>query len=199
MDWYHYLAEQGYVIAAIDGRGTGARGEFFRKCTHRQLGLLESDDQIDAARYFAQQPYIDAQRIAIWGWSYGGFNALMSLSRGNGVFHAGIAIAPVTDWRYYDSIYTERFMLTPNENFANYDLCSPIHLAKQLQGNLLLVHGTSDDNVHFQNTMYYATALVEAGKNFDMQIYPNKNHSLTGVSTRQHLYTRIIDFLQKNN
>jgi dipeptidyl-peptidase-4 len=121
------------------------------------------------------------------------------MSRGNGIFNAGIAIASVTDWRYYDSIYTERFMRTPNENFANYDLCSPVQLAGRLQGNLLLVLGTSDDNVHLQNTMYYSAALVEAGKNFDMQIYSNKNHSLLGAKTREHLYTRIIDFLQKNN
>ncbi|MDR1526346.1 MAG: S9 family peptidase [Dysgonamonadaceae bacterium] len=199
MDWYYYLAEQGYVIAAVDGRGTGARGEAFRKCTYLKLGLLESDDQIAAARYLGTQSYIDSGRMAIWGWSYGGFNTLMSMSRGNGVFKAGIAIAPVTDWRYYDSVYTERFMRTPNENFTNYDLCSPIQLAHQLQGNVLLVHGTSDDNVHFQNTMDYSAALVEAGKNFDMQIYSNKNHSLTGVKTRRHLYTRIIDFLQTNN
>ncbi|MDR2683749.1 MAG: S9 family peptidase [Dysgonamonadaceae bacterium] len=199
MDWYYYLAEQGYVIASVDGRGTGARGEAFRKSTYLKLGLLESDDQIAAARYLGKLPYIDSGRIAIWGWSYGGFNTLMSLSRGNGVFNAGIAIAPVTDWRYYDSVYTERFMRTPNENYTNYDLCSPIQLANQLQGNLLLVHGTSDDNVHYQNTMDYAAALVEAGKNFDMQVYPNKNHSLPGVKTRQHLYTRIMDFLQKNN
>jgi dipeptidyl-peptidase-4 len=199
IDWYHYLAEQGYVVAAVDGRGTGARGEAFRKCTYLRLGLLESDDQIAAARYLGQQAGIDSSRIAIWGWSYGGFNVLMSLSRGNGIFRSGIAIAPVTDWRYYDSIYTERFMRTPNENFENYDLCSPVQLAGQLQGNLLLVHGTSDDNVHFQNTMCYEAALVEAGKNFEMQVYSNKNHSLPGIKTRLHLYTRILDFLRKNN
>ncbi|MDR2804773.1 MAG: S9 family peptidase, partial [Dysgonamonadaceae bacterium] len=189
----------GYIVAAVDGRGTGARGEAFRKCTYLKLGVLESDDQIAAARYLGKQSYIDSERIAIWGWSYGGFNTLMSMSRGNGVFRAGIAIAPVTDWRYYDSVYAERFMQTPNENFTNYDLCSPIQLAGQLQGNLLLIHGTSDDNVHFQNTLDYSAALVKAGKNFDMQVYSNKNHSLTGAPTRQHVYTRIIDFLQKNN
>jgi len=199
MDWYYYLAEQGYVVAAVDGRGTGARGETFRKCTYLKLGLLESDDQIAAARYLGRQPYIDSKRIAIWGWSYGGTIALMSMSRGNEAFNAGIAIAPVTDWRYYNSIYTERFMRTPNENFTNYDLCSPVRLADRLRGNLLLIHGTSDDNVHIQNSMYYSAALVEVGKNFDMQIYPNKNHSLLGTTTRGHLYTRIIDFLQKNN
>jgi dipeptidyl-peptidase-4 len=198
LDWYHYLAEQGYVIAAVDGRGTGARGEAFRKCTYLQLGIAESDDQIAAARHLASQPFIDPQRIAIWGWSYGGFNVLMSMSRGEGIFRAGIAIAPVTDWRYYDSVYTERYMRTPNENFDNYDRCSPLRLANQLQGNLLLIHGTADDNVHFQNTLDYAAALVEAGKPFEMQVYPNKNHSITGAKTRTHLYNRIIHFLKTN-
>ena len=198
MDWYYCLAEQGYVVVSVDGRGTGARGEEFRKCTYQQLGLLESDDQIAAANYLASQSYVDKDRIAIWGWSYGGFTTLMSMSRGNGVFKAGVAIAPVTDWKLYDSIYTERFMRTPNENFSGYDLCSPIKLAGKLQGNLLLVHGSSDDNVHYQNTMYYADALVEADKQFDMQVYPNKNHSLLGAKTRNHLHIRVMEFLSKN-
>ena len=198
IDWYYYLAEQGYIIASVDGRGTGARGEEFRKCTYLKLGIYESDDQIATAKYLGKQNYIDKNRIAIWGWSYGGFATLMSMSRGNGIFKAGISIAPVTDWRFYDTVYTERFMRTPKENATNYDLCSPIQLANKLQGNLLLVHGTADDNVHYQNTLYYAEALVEAGKNFDMQIYSNKNHSLLGEKTRNHLYTRIIDFLNKN-
>ncbi|GHV10503.1 peptidase S9 [Bacteroidia bacterium] len=195
MDWYNYLAEQGYIIVSVDGRGTGARGEEFRKCTYLQLGLLESDDQIEAAKYLGKQSYIDKDRIAIWGWSFGGFNTLMCLSRGNGIFKAGIAVAPVTDWRFYDSIYTERFMRTPNENFTGYDKTSPIKLANQLQGDLLLMHGASDDNVHYQNSMYYATALIEAGKDFQMMSYPNKNHSILGDKTREHLYTRIINFL----
>jgi dipeptidyl-peptidase-4 len=199
MDWYYYLAEQGYVVVAVDGRGTGARGEEFRKCTYLELGLLESDDQITAAKYLAQQNFIDQTRIAIWGWSYGGFITLMSMSRGDGIFKAGIAIAPVVDWRFYNSIYTERFMRTPEENFINYDLCSPLKYASQLQGNLLLVHGTSDDNVHYLNTLYYAEALTEAGKDFNMQIYTNKNHSILGEETRLHLYTHIIRFLNLNN
>ncbi|MDR0427915.1 MAG: S9 family peptidase [Dysgonamonadaceae bacterium] len=198
MDWYHYLAEQGFVVAAIDGRGTGGRGAEFKKCTYLKLGLLESDDQIAGANYLGQQSYIDKNRIAIWGWSFGGFNTLMCLSRGNGVFKAGVAIAPVTDWRFYDTIYTERFMRTPNENHENYDLCSPIKLADQLQGKLLLIHGTADDNVHYQNTLYYSEALVNAGKQFDMQIYSNKNHSILGYKTRIHLYNRVIDFLKAN-
>jgi dipeptidyl-peptidase-4 len=198
MEWYHYLAMQGYVVVSVDGRGTGARGEAFRKCTYRQLGILESDDQIAAAAYLGQLNYIDKDRIAIWGWSYGGYITLMSMSRGNGIFKAGIAIAPVTDWKLYDSVYTERFMRTPGENFSNYDSSSPIHLADRLQGKLLLIHGTSDDNVHLQNTMYYADALIKAGKLFEMQLYPDKNHSLLNTKTRNHLYTSIIDFLNRN-
>ena len=198
LDWVLYLASQGYVVAAIDGRGTGARGEMFRKCTYQQLGVLESDDQIAGANYVGNLPYIDKNRIAIWGWSYGGYNVLMSMSRGNGIFKAGVAIAPVTDWRFYDSVYTERYMRTPKENETGYNISSPLKLANDLQGRLLLMHGTADDNVHFQNTVCYAGALEEAGKQFDLQIYPDKNHSIAGVKTRTHLYNRILDFLNKN-
>ena len=198
MDWDVYLASQGYVVVVIDGRGTGARGEEFRKCTYLNLGIIESDDQIAGAQYLGSLPYIDKNRIAIWGWSYGGYNVLMAMSRGNGVFKAGVAIAPVTDWRFYDSVYTERFMRTPKENENGYNASSPLKLADNLQGRLLLIHGTADDNVHFQNTLYYIQALEEAGKQFDMQIYPDKNHSILGTNTRLHLYNRIIDFLDKN-
>ncbi len=198
MDWYYYLCNQGYIVAAVDSRGTGARGQEFRKCTYRQLGLMESDDQIAAARYLGNQSYIDQNRIAIWGWSYGGTITLMSMSRSENVFKAGVAIAPVTDWRFYDSVYTERFMRTPKENFTNYDRCSPIKLADKLNGQLLLVHGTADDNVHYQNTLDYTAALVEASKQFDMHIYSNKNHSILGVPARTHLFTKIINFLDKN-
>lgn len=198
VSWHHYLCNEGYIVAAVDGRGTAARGQEFRKCTYLQLGIYESDDQIAAAKYLGSLPYIDNKRIAIWGWSFGGTTTLMSMSRGNGIFKAGVSIAPVTDWRYYDSIYTERFMRTPQENYANYDRCAPIKLVNQLQGNLLLVHGTADDNVHYLNSLYYADALVEAGKQFDMQIYSNKEHSILGTATRVHLYTKIIHFLEKN-
>ena len=198
MDWDVYLASQGYVVVAIDGRGTGARGEEFRKCTYLNLGALESDDQIAGAQYLGTLPYVDKNRIAIWGWSYGGYNVLMAMSRSNGIFKAGIAIAPVVDWRFYDSVYTERFMLTPNENESGYNASSPLKLAENLQGRLLLIQGTADDNVHFQNSMYYAKSLEEAGKQFDMQIYPDKNHSILGAKTRLHLYNRIIDFLNRN-
>ncbi|MDR0505698.1 MAG: S9 family peptidase [Dysgonamonadaceae bacterium] len=198
MDWYYYLSNQGYIVAAVDGRGTGGRGEEFCKSTYLKLGILESDDQIAAANYLANLNFINKDKIAIWGWSYGGFISLMSMSRGNGIFKAGIAIAPVTDWKLYDSIYTERYMRTPKENHDNYNFSSPVNFADKLQGRLLLVHGTADDNVHFQNSMNYSKALVKGGKLFDMQIYPDKNHSLLGTETRTHLYNTIIDFLNKN-
>ncbi|MDR1369653.1 MAG: S9 family peptidase [Dysgonamonadaceae bacterium] len=196
--WEHFMASLGYIVVCVDGRGTAARGEEFRKCTYMNLGILESDDQIAAANYLGSLPYIDKNKIAIWGWSYGGTITLMSMSRGHGVFKAGIAIAPVTDWKLYDSVYAERFMRTPKENFTAYDKNSPVALAPDLQGRLLLVHGTSDDNVHFQNSMYYSQALVEAGKQFEMQVYSNKNHSILGVKYRFHLYMRVADFLQRN-
>jgi dipeptidyl-peptidase-4 len=198
MDWTVYLANLGYIVVAVDGRGTGARGETFRKCTYMQLGIYESDDQIAGAKYLSSLNYVDKDKIAIWGWSYGGYNTLMSMSRGNGIFKAGIAIAPVTDWRFYNSVYTERFMRTPQQNENGYNISSPLKLAAGLQGRLLLVHGTSDDNVHFTNTMYYTQALEKEGKMFDTQIYPDKNHSITGLETRMHLYSRIIDFLNRD-
>ncbi|MCL2650049.1 MAG: S9 family peptidase [Candidatus Azobacteroides sp.] len=194
-DWEYYLSSIGYIVVCVDGRGTGCRGEEFRKCTYLNLGQFESDDQIAVANYMASQPYVDKNKIAIWGWSYGGYITLMSMSRGNGIFKTGIAVAPITDWKFYDTIYTERYMRTPNENFTGYANSSPIQLAGKLQGNLLLIYGTSDNNVHIQNTLYYSEALVEAGKQFDMQIYSGKNHSLLGNKTRYHLYTRMTDFL----
>lgn len=197
-DWEHYLAANGIIVVSVDGRGTGARGEAFRKCTYLRMGDLESRDQVEAAQALGQLPYVDAGRIAIWGWSFGGYNTLMSMSVGNGTFKAGIAVAPPTDWKYYDSVYTERYMRTPQENFAGYAATSPIRLAKDLQGKLLLVHGTADDNVHFQQTMDYAEALVQAGKQFDMQVYKDRNHSIYGGNTRYHLYTRMSNFLFDN-
>ncbi|MDR1456191.1 MAG: S9 family peptidase [Tannerella sp.] len=196
--WEQYLAANGILCVGVDGRGTGARGEAFRKCTYLRLGELESQDQAEAARALAKLPGVDGSRIAIWGWSFGGYNTLMALSTGGGVFRAGIAVAPPTDWRYYDTVYTERFMRTPNENAAGYDATSPIRLAGHLQGKLLLIHGTADDNVHFKQTLDYAEALVQAGKQFDMQIYRDRNHGISGGNTRLHLYTRMSDFLFKN-
>ncbi len=196
--WEQYLASAGFIVVSVDGRGTGARGEAFRKCTYLRLGELEAQDQVEAARALGALPFVDSKRIAIWGWSFGGYTTLMSMSVGDGVFKAGIAVAPPTDWKYYDTVYTERFMRTPKENFEGYAATSPIKLATKLQGKLLLIHGTADDNVHFHQTMDYAEALVQAGKQFDMQIYKDRNHSIYGGNTRYHLYTKMSNFLLDN-
>jgi len=198
IDWEYYLATQGYVVVCVDGRGTGARGAEFRKCTYEQIGILETKDQIEAAKYLGKQSFIDKDRIGIWGWSYGGFMTLMTMSSGENIFKAGIAVAPVTDFRFYDSAYTERFMRTPQENFKGYDISSALLRADKLQGKLLIVHGTADDNVHTQNTMLYIDKLVAADKQFEMQLYTDKNHSILGEQTRRHLYSRMSDFLFKN-
>ncbi|NLZ95388.1 MAG: prolyl oligopeptidase family serine peptidase [Bacteroidales bacterium] len=198
VDWYYALAEEGYIIASVDGRGTGARGEMFRKQTYLNLGIIESDDQIAAANYFATLPYINGNRIGIWGWSYGGYNVLMSMSRGDGAFKAGVAIAPVTDWRFYDTVYTERFMRTPQQNKVGYDNGSAVSLADKLEGDLLLIHGTTDDNVHLQNSMEYARSLIQAGKHFDMFIFPDKNHFISGGNSRIYLYNKVIDYYKSN-
>ncbi|MDO5665522.1 MAG: S9 family peptidase [Bacteroidia bacterium] len=197
-DWHYALANEGFVVASVDGRGTGARGEEFRKQTYMNLGVMESDDQAAAARYLGTLPYVDGNRIGIWGWSYGGYNVLMSMSRGNGIFKAGVAIAPVTDWRFYDTVYAERFMRTPQQNASGYTAGSAITLASQLQGKLLLVHGTTDDNVHFQNAIEYSRALIAAGKHFDMFYFPDKNHFISGGNSRLYLYEKVIDFYKRN-
>jgi dipeptidyl-peptidase-4 len=197
-DWEQYLAANGFICACVDGRGTGARGEEFRKCTYLRMGELEAKDQVEAAQALAKLPYVDGKRMAIWGWSFGGYNTLMSMTVGNGTFKAGIAVAPPTDWRYYDTIYTERFMRTPQENASGYDATSPLKLAKDLQGKLLLVHGTADDNVHFKQSLDYAEALVQAGKQFDMHFYRDRNHGISGGNTRLHLYTKMTNFLFDN-
>jgi len=196
--WEQYLASAGFIVVSVDGRGTGARGEAFRKCTYLRMGELEARDQIEAAQALGKLTFIDAKRIAIWGWSFGGYTTLMAMSLGEGTFKAGIAVAPPTDWKYYDTVYTERYMRTPKENFEGYAATSPIKLATKLQGKLLLIHGTADDNVHFQQTMDYAEALVQAGKQFDMQIYKDRNHSIHGGNTRYHLYTKMSNFLLDN-
>jgi dipeptidyl-peptidase-4 len=198
LDWEQYLAAMGYLVVCVDGRGTGGRGEKFSKQTYMRLGLKEAEDQIETARYLSAQPFVDKSKIAIWGWSYGGYNVLMSMSLGKGVFRAGIAVAPVTDWRFYDSVYAERYMRTPGENMDGYNLSAPGTYASDLQGALLLVHGTADDNVHYQNTAEYAEQLVQAGKPFDMQIYTNRNHYIKGGNTRLHLYERFLRFLDQN-
>ena len=198
VDWEYYLASKNYIVACVDGRGTGARGSEFRKCTYEQLGVLETKDQVEAAKYLGQQTYIDKDRVGIWGWSYGGTMTLMCMTTGEKVFKAGIAVAPVTDWRLYNTAYTERFMRRPQENFKGYDASSALQRADKLQGALLLVHGTADDNVHTQNTMLFIDKLVAADKQFEMQLYTDKNHSILGEKTRRHLYTRMSDFVVKN-
>lgn len=193
-----YLAQQGYVVVCVDGRGTGGRGAEFEKCTYLRLGELEARDQVEAAIWLGQQTYVDKDRIGIWGWSYGGWNTLMSMSEGRPVFHCGIAIAPPTCWRYYDTVYTERFMRTPKENVSGYDDVCPIARVSKLNGALLLCHGLADDNVHFENTAEYVKALVDADKDFRQLVYPGKNHSIRGGNTRNHLFRQCIDFFNDN-
>lgn len=197
LTWEQRLAEKGYIVVCVDGRGTGGRGSDFLRCTYMRMGDLESHDQVEAALWLGRQPYVDKDRIAIWGWSFGGFNTIMSLCEGRQVFNCGVAVAPVTDWRFYDSAYTERFMRTPQENPDGYD-CSPLHRYENLKGDLLLIHGTADDNVHYQNTAELAEALVQAQKQFDMQVYTNRNHSIYGGKTRLHLIRRIEDYLDRH-
>lgn len=188
-----YLCQQGYICVCVDNRGTGGRGAEFEKCTYLRLGQLEARDQVEAALWLGQQPYVDKERIAIWGWSFGGFNTLMSMSEGRDVFRAGIAIAPPTSWRYYDTIYTERFMRTPQENPTGYDDC-PIARAGHMHGALLLCHGMADDNVHYRNTAEYSEALVQADKDFRQLVYTNRNHSIYGGNTRHHLFRQCVNF-----
>lgn len=196
--WYQLLQAKGYVIACVDGRGTGFKGRDFKKATYLQLVRYESDDQIAAAEKLSELPYIDKDRTAIWGWSFGGDMAMHCILKGNDVFEAAISVAPVTSWRFYDTIYTERFMRTPQENPEGYDLNSPLNYADQLKGKLLLVHGSADDNVHFQNTMRMVEELVQANKQFDWAVYPDKNHGIYGGKTRVQLYTKMTNFILNN-
>jgi dipeptidyl-peptidase-4 len=182
----------------VDNRGTNGRGEAFRKATYLNLGKLETLDQLEAARWFGSQSYIDEARMGIFGWSYGGYMTSLCMTRGEGTFRIGIAVAPVTSWRYYDTIYTERFLRTPRKNPEGYDGNSPLHFASGLEGKFLLVHGSSDDNVHFQNTMDFAEALIAANKQFEMQIYPNQDHGISRGNSTYHLYCRITDFILEN-
>ena len=186
--WHQMLAQEGYLVASVDNRGTGGRGARFMKMTYLHLGRYESADQIAAARWFAQQPFVSADRIGIWGWSYGGYMTSRTVFLGGGVFKAAIAVAPVTDWRFYDTIYTERYMRTPQENSAGYDESAALTYADSLKGSFLLVHGTGDDNVHFQNSERLVERLEAANKQFDLRIYPNKTHSIGGGNTRENLY-----------
>lgn len=195
--WFMMLAQQGYIVACVDGRGTGYKGAEFKKCTYKELGKFEVEDQIDAAKLIGNYSYVDKSRIGIFGWSYGGFMSSNCILKGNDVFKAAIAVAPVTSWRYYDTIYTERYMQTPQENASGYDENSPINHVSKLKGNYLLIHGTSDDNVHVQNTMLMIEALVQANKQFDWAIYPDKNHGIYGGKTRLQLYTKMTNFIKE--
>ena len=197
--WHQMLAnEKGYIVVCVDNRGTGARGAEFKKMTYKQLGKYESDDQISAAKYFGSQNYIDASRIGIWGWSYGGFMSSTCLTKGVDVFKAAIAVAPVTNWRFYDNIYTERYMQLPKDNADGYDLNSPINMIDKLKGKYLLVHGTGDDNVHFQNSAEMVEKMVEQNKPFQSAYYPNKTHGISGGNTRLHLFTLMTNFILEN-
>jgi dipeptidyl-peptidase-4 len=196
--WYSMLANQGYIVVCIDGRGTGFKGADFKKVTQKELGKYEVEDQIAAAKKLGAMNYIDASRVGIWGWSYGGFMSSNCLLKGNDTFSMAIAVAPVTNWRFYDSIYTERYMTTPQENASGYDENSPINHVDKLKGKYLLVHGSADDNVHVQNTMRMVEALVQANKQFEWAIYPDKNHGIYGGNTRIHLYNKMTNFIKEN-
>ena len=196
MLYEQYLAQQGFISLVVDGRGTGGRGRDFEQCTYLKLGQLESHDQVEAALYAASLPYVDGKHIGIWGWSYGGFCTLMSMSEGRPVFAAGVAVAAPTSWRYYDSVYTERFMRTPKENGEGYDV-SAISRAGQLNGHLLLVHGLADDNVHFRNAAEYTEALVQADKDFRELTYTNRNHGIFGGNTRAHLFRQLTNHFKQ--
>ena len=193
--WHQLLAQKGYIVVSVDNRGTGARGQAFKKVTYRQLGKYETIDQIAAAKYLAAIPYVDAERIGIWGWSYGGYMSSLCILKGNDVFKSAIAVAPVTNWKWYDTIYTERYMRTSKENPDGYADNSPVYFADRLKGNYLIIHGMADDNVHFQNTSEMVNALIMANKQFDTYFYPNRNHGIYGGPTRLHLYTKMTNFI----
>lgn len=197
--WSHFLAQEGIIVVSVDNRGTGARGEEFKKMTYLQLGKYETIDQIEAAKYMASLPYVNEEKIAVFGWSYGGYMSTLCLTKGADIFDVAIAVAPVSNWRFYDNIYTERFMRTPQENPDGYDDNSPINHVDKMEGKYLLVHGMADDNVHPENSYDLITALVDADKDFELMLYPNSNHSIyTGRNTRFHLYSKMTDFLLVN-
>ncbi|MEQ9188358.1 MAG: alpha/beta fold hydrolase [Cryomorphaceae bacterium] len=196
--WHQMLAQKGYVVVSVDNRGTGARGKDFRASTYRQLGKYETTDQIEAAKWLAKQSYVDPARIGIWGWSYGGYMSSLCLFKGSEYFKTAVAVAPVSNWRYYDSIYTERYMGLPQDNADGYDENSPINHTDKMEGNYLLIHGTADDNVHFQNAVEMADALIASDKQFDFYIYPDRNHGIYGGNARYHLFTKITNFLSEN-
>ncbi len=193
--WNQMLAQAGYIVVCVDGRGTGGRGEEFKKMTYLQLGHYETLDQIETAKYLGGQPYVEKTRIGIFGWSYGGYMSSLCILKGNDVFKAAIAVAPVTNWKWYDSVYTERYMRTTTENENGYENNSPVYFADKLKGNYLLIHGMADDNVHFQNSVEMANALIKANKQFDTYYYPNRNHGIYGDNATIHLYTKMTNFI----
>ena len=194
--WENYLAQEGFLVVCVDPRGTAVRGEDFRKITYGQLGNFESDDQVEAAKYLGTLPFVDKKKIAIYGWSYGGFMVLLAMEKGGDLFKAGISVAPVTSYRYYNTIYTERYMRTPDDNKEGYDENAPLNHAGEIKGRLLIIHGSADDNVHAQNTYEFTEKLVQAGVQFDMAIYTNRNHGIRGGNTSKHLYTKMTEFLK---
>lgn len=196
--WFQYLAQQGIIVVSVDNRGTGARGVAFKKMTYKELGKYETEDLITTAKVLSQLPYVDAERIGVFGWSYGGYMASLGITKGADYFASSIAVAPVTNWRYYDNIYTERYMQLPSENADGYDQNSPINHVGKMKGKYLLIHGSGDDNVHYQNSMEMINALVKANKPFDLMIYPNRNHGIYGGNTRIHLYNKMSHFLQES-
>ncbi len=196
--WFQQLAQKGYIVVSVDNRGTGGKGRDFKKVTYKELGKYEIEDQILAAKYFQSLPYVDSDRIGMFGWSFGGYMTSLAMTRGADIFTMGIAVAPVTNWRFYDTIYTERFMQTPQENIGGYDNNSPIKYVDKLKGKYLLIHGSADDNVHYQNSMIMSEALVQANKEFDMHIYTNKNHGIYGGYTRLHLYRKMTNYIKEN-
>jgi dipeptidyl-peptidase-4 len=197
--WHQMLANKhGVIVVSVDNRGTGARGEEFKKMTYEQLGKYETEDQIAAAKVLGELSYIDATRVGIWGWSYGGYMSSLALAKGNEVFKMAIAIAPVTNWRFYDNIYTERYMGLPQDNADGYDTNSPINFVKDIKGKYLIVHGTGDDNVHFENSVMMIDELIKNNIPFDSEFYPNKNHGIYGGYTRLHLYNKMTNFVLEN-
>ena len=196
--WFNLLAQKGYIVLCVDGRGTGYRGTKYKKATYKNLGKYEIEDQIAAAQWIGSQSYVDAGRIGIFGWSFGGYMASLAMTKGADVFKVGIAVAPVTTWRYYDTIYTERYLQTPQENPQGYDENSPINFAGLMKGKYLLIHGTADDNVHYQNAVEMAEALIQKNKEFEFMTYPDKNHGIYGGNTRLHLYQKMTDFILNN-
>ena len=196
--WHQMLAQQGYVVVSVENRGTSGRGSAFRKATYANLGKLETIDQAEGAKYLGTLPYVDKARIGIWGWSYGGYMTSLAMTKNADLFKMGIAVAPVTNWRYYDSVYTERYLKTPQENPGGYDDNSPVQFAQNMKGKFLLVHGTGDDNVHFQNSIAFVDAMVKANKDFQTLYYPNRNHGISGGNTRLHLYRQMTNFVLQN-